>query len=162
VNDQALLDLVIGSVYKLKSIVLERLNGSTYLPVSSLSPVTSTTITLADENPKPGKNYYRVRLVNENDETVYVSTDEEILYVREQDLIVFPNPVRYPETLNIVVDDLDAVRVRLYDIYGRPLREITDPGLIKTIDTNELFSGAYVIEVLKSNGTKLTSRIIIL
>jgi hypothetical protein len=161
VNDDALFDLKIGTTYKLQSVILERFKKGEWFAVQTISPVTNTEILLTDTNPEPEINIYRVRLVDDNDVSIY-SNEEEIFYARKSDLFVFPNPVVSGESLNIVVSDDEAVRIRLYDIFGRPLRETVDPGAIKTIDTGALLRGSYILEVLKANGKKLTTRLLIL
>jgi hypothetical protein len=161
VNDDALFDLKIGTTYKLQAVILERFKNGTWYAVQTISPVTYTEILLTDANPEPEINIYRVRLVDDNEVSIY-SNEEEIFYERKSDLFVFPNPIVPGESLNIVVSDQEAVRIRLYDIFGRSIRETVDPGAIKTIDTGALFSGAYILEVLKANGTKLTTRLLIL
>jgi hypothetical protein len=116
---------------------------------------------LTHSNPTPEKNLYRARLVADNNVSVY-SNEEEVFYAGNDDLFVFPNPVVPGESLNILVSDQEAVRIRLYDIFGRPLRETVDPGAIKTIDTTALLKGTYILEVLKANGKKVTTRLLVL
>jgi hypothetical protein len=75
--------------------------------------------------------------------------------------LFFPNPILSGELVNIVVDDQNAVQLRLYDMMGRIHREIMDEAIVKTLDTSSLPGGAYVVEVIKPNGQRLTTRLII-
>lgn len=160
VTDDAIFDLTVGTTYKLQSVVLERLTDNVAVEIQKVTAL-GTTIVLQDTNPAPGSNQYRVRLENSNQDILYVSGYEEILYARSQDLFVYPNPISSGELLNIVVDDLGTVRLRVYDAIGRLMEDLTDPGIIKTIDTTTLIKGAYIIEVLKSNGSRLTARLMV-
>ncbi|HEU5292602.1 MAG TPA: T9SS type A sorting domain-containing protein, partial [Cyclobacteriaceae bacterium] len=122
---------------------------------------TGTNIILQDSNPEPGINQYRVRLENNSMESVYISNYEKIFYVRNQDLFIYPNPIATGEMLNVVVNDLGTVTLRVFDMMGRMMQEVTDPGTIKTIDTTALIKGAYIVEVLKTDGSRLTTRLMI-
>jgi hypothetical protein len=160
VTDDVSFDLTIGTTYKLESVIFERLTNNGPIEIQHVSP-TSITMLLQDSNPDPGLNRYRVRLENNNLESVYISEYEEIFYVRNQDLIIFPNPVASGELLNIVVGDLGTVRLRVYDAMGRLMKDITDEGTIKTLDTTSLIKGAYLVEVVKTNGSRLVTRLMI-
>ena len=160
VIDEAIFDLTVGTTYKLHSVIFERLDNGEPIEIQKVAPA-STSILLQDKNPQPGSNKYRVRLENNSLQTVYISEYEEIFYVRNQDVYVFPNPIASGELLNIVVGDLGTVRLRVLDAMGRLLQEVTDEGAIKTIDTSTLINGAYIIEVVKSNGSRLTARLMV-
>lgn len=160
VTDDVSFDLTIGTTYKLQSVIFERLTSDMPIEIQKVSP-TGTNILLQDSNPEPGLNRYRVRLENNNLESVYISEYEEIFYVRNQDLIIFPNPVASGELLNIVVGDLGTVRLRVYDAMGRLMKDLTDEGTIKTLDTTTLIKGAYLVEVVKTNGSRLITRLMI-
>jgi hypothetical protein len=160
VIDEARFDLTIGTTFKLKSVIFERLSKDVPTEIERISP-TGTTILLQDPSPEPGINRYRVKLEDDQMETVYVSDYEEVFYVRNQDLFVFPNPIASGELLNIVVNDLGTVRLQVYDAMGRLMEEVTDQGAIKTFNTTKLIQGAYFIEVWKTNGTRLTARLMI-
>lgn len=161
VVDDAIFDLTIGTTYKLHAIVLERLKNGVPIEIETITP-TETSIVLTDPNPEPGLNQYRVRLLDSNQELLYTSDYEDVFYARTNDIFVFPNPVVSGELLNIVVDDIDIVRLRLFDAVGRLMEEITDDGIVKTFDTTVLLRGTYVVEVTKANGIRVTSKVIVL
>ena len=160
VTDEATFDLTVGTTYKLNSVILERLSNEVTTEIQNITPI-STAIVLRDTDPEPGVNRYRVRLENENHEALYVSGFEEIVYVRSTDLFVYPNPIAAGELLNVIADDLGTVRLRVFDAIGRLMKESTDPGTIKTIDTTSLVKGAYIIELLKNDGNRLTARLMV-
>jgi hypothetical protein len=160
VTDTALFDLRVGTTYKLQSATLERLNNDVFQEIEKISAVSSVNIVLTDSEPRPGTNLYRVKLEYGDGQFTYSNT-EQIVYTRNHDIFIYPNPVLQGETLNIAVADLEAVQIKIYDSIGRLFQESTDPGEVKSIDTNSLIKGTYIVEVIKSNGTRLTARLLV-
>lgn len=160
VDDEAVFDLRIGTTYKLEIAALQRLTGEVFEDVQQISPLTATELVFTDPNPVPGINVYRVKLIDDSQIEIFSET-EQLFYTRKNDLFVFPNPILSGELVNIVVDDQNAVQLRLYDMMGRIHREIMDEAIVKTLDTSSLPGGAYVVEVIKPNGQRLTTRLII-
>lgn len=160
VDDEAIFDLRIGTTYKLKSAVLQRLKGEVFEDIQQISPLIATELVLTDPDPVPGVNIYRVKLIDDSQIEIFSET-EQLFYARKNDLFVFPNPILSGELVNIVVDYQNAVHLRLYDMMGRIHREIMDEAIVKSLDTSSLPGGAYVVEVIKPNGQRLTTRLII-
>ncbi len=160
VTDNAVFDLTIGTTYGIDSVTLERLNNNLFEEVQRIKPITNVDMIFQDTDPKPGTNTYRVQLDRSNGLVAY-SNNEQIVYVRNRDIFIFPNPVLPGESLNIVVGDQQTVEIKVYDFLGRLIQETTDPGEVKSIDTTSLIKGAYIVEVIKSNGVRLTGRLIV-
>jgi hypothetical protein len=160
VDDEAVFDLRIGSTYKVEIAVLQRLKGEVFEDIQQISPLTATELVFTDPDPVPGINIYRVKLIDDRQIEIFSET-EHLFYARKNDLFVFPNPILSGEFVNIVVDDQNAVHLRLIDMMGRVHREIIDEAMVKSLDTGSLPGGAYIVEVIKPNGQRLTTRLII-
>ncbi|GGF26573.1 S8 family serine peptidase [Hymenobacter cavernae] len=160
VTDTVQFDLTLGSVYQLKSLTLERLEP-TIAQLQTISPVNHLAMVLADPAPQPGRNVYRVRLETSTGRTFY-SEPEEVQYIRANELVAFPNPVGPEQPLQLILGEIEAIRVRIYDLLGRLRRETESTGTIHTVDVTGLGSGTYLLRVQAENGLERVVRVVIL
>lgn len=160
VTDDAVFDVTIGTYYGLDSLTLERLNGDQFETVQTIKPVLNENHVFTDANPERGTNFYRVRVSRSNGEFDYSET-EQIIFPRKRDLFIYPNPVRQGELSSIVLADPLPLKINIYDFMGRLIASGADDGEVKTIDTSTLKKGAYVVEAITSNGSKLIGKLIV-
>lgn len=160
-TDDVTFDLKIGTTYKLGTAMMERYSNAGWQIIQAINPVTGVDMIFLDENPVAGINQYRVRLTDSNNTTILISNPEEVFYVRNNDLIVYPNPASQGESITLIINDENVVTIRLYDMMGRPALETSDLGYIKSFNTQGLTKGNYILEIVKSGGQRLTKRITI-
>ena len=160
-TDEIVFDLKIGTTFKLGSAIMERYSNMGWQIIQAINPVTDVNMIFLDENPVAGINQYRVRLTDSNNATILISSPEEIFYVRNNDLIVYPNPSSQGELITLIINDESVVTIRLYDMMGRPALETSDLGYLKSFNTQGLTKGNYILEIVKSGGQRLTKRITI-
>lgn len=163
VNEQAEFDVTLGTTFNLQSVILERLNGSTFEPVQSLTAPESNNFLLTDASPRAGINIYRARLVTIAQENIF-SEEEEILFVRPADLYVFPNPLNKQDVLSVISNDQGTVQAELIDPLGKVVLRQEISGDVKVLDISEVRSiqtGIYILKIKLDTGTFLTSRVVI-
>jgi hypothetical protein len=159
VSDSVIFDLVLGTTFGLRSMVLERESSAGFVDIKSFSSVDQVSYVLGDRAPVPGRNRYRLRLDRSNNETVY-SQLEEVWYTRAQDLLLFPNPAIVGELLNVVLEN-DPVILRIYDAAGQLMWERWEDGEIKMIDTSGMSPGIFIVRISTLSGKVLTGKIIL-
>jgi hypothetical protein len=142
-----------------ESLSLERKSGTDYQVLQTIHPVTSNTHSFLDTQPLQEKNIYRIKLVRGNQEIVY-SDPETVWYSRDEYLIVYPNPVFQGEAVSLIINS-SPVDVILYDFTGRKLRQFTEDGEIKMLQTTGLNPGMYMLKVLARSGKILTAKILL-
>jgi hypothetical protein len=163
VNEQAEFDVTLGTTFNLQSVVLERLNGSTFEPVQTLTALESNNFLLTDASTRAGINIYRARLVTIAQENIF-SEEEEILFVRPSDLYVFPNPMNKQEVLSVISSDQGTVQAELFDPLGKVILRQEISGDVKVLDISEarlIHTGIYILKIKLSTGAFLTSRVVI-
>ncbi|MCB2407253.1 S8 family serine peptidase [Hymenobacter lucidus] len=161
VTDTVLFDLEVGTLYRLKSVTLERLASGGFQAVQTLTPVPARQMTFLDSSPEPGLNEYRARLELTDGRVVYSPT-ETVQYIRSGEVQAYPNPVVAGEPLQVLVADSPDARVHLYDMTGRLRRENTEGGAVKTLSTEGLAKGMYLLRVSIGSGHTMTTRVVIL
>ena len=154
-------DVMLGTVYRLKSATLERQRpDGSFEPVQTISPVSSTTFAFSDQPPAAGRYLYRVRLDNLAGQQFYSSMEEAFL-LRAGLTQAYPNPVTAGQPLHLVANTAGAVTVQLYDMLGRFQREATMDGIINELDTNGLRPGVYLLRVQTKEQTRQVIRLVI-
>jgi len=163
VNEKAEFDVSLGTTFSIQSVILERLNGSTFEPVQSLTAFESNNFLLIDVSPRAGINIYRARLTAISQENI-LSDEEEILFVSPADLYVFPNPLNKQEVLSVISSDQGTVQAELIDPLGKVVLRQEISGDVKVLDFSEahfIQAGIYILKIKLSTGAFLTSRVVI-
>ncbi|PJJ54860.1 S8 family serine peptidase [Hymenobacter chitinivorans] len=161
VTDTVLFDAEVGTLYRLKSLTLERLGAGGAQVIQVVTPVTSRQLTLQDAAPNPGRNEYRLRLELVDGRIIYSQT-EEVQFTRPDEVQAYPNPVVAGQPLQLLVAEAADVRVQFYDMTGRLRRQSTESGAIKVLATDGLAKGMYIIKVITATGTIMTTRLVVL
>ncbi|GAB3859144.1 hypothetical protein GCM10028822_35230 [Hymenobacter terrigena] len=161
VDETIRFDVILGTVYHLKSATLERQRpDGSFEALQTISPVTSTTFTFTDQPAAAGRYLYRVRLDNVASQQFYSDTEEAFLL--QAGLIqAYPNPVLAGAPLTVVANSAAPVAIRLYDMLGRFQRTAIAEGLVNLIETNGLKPGMYLLQVQQDNKPGQTLKIVI-
>ncbi len=151
VTEAVIFEVLLGTTYNLHSATLERKMDDNFIPVATISPVLEKAFTFVDPSPLPGIHSYRVRLTTINQQEI-ISEEESIFFVRETDVHIYPNPVVSGDWVNVVIYDQELALLQLTDIYGRVIREAEDFGDVKTINTETLVAGTYLLKIQTGDG----------
>jgi hypothetical protein len=162
VTDTVLLDLEVATTYRLRSVQLERWTNGRFVAVQSVSPVNDPLMTFTDPLPTRGANRYRVRLENVRNEIFY-SDEERVIYVRQDQIIPFPNPVKQGEPVSVAGEwgAAPETQYRLYDNLGKLQFERRETGTIHQLPTHMLRKGIYLLEARTGNTPPAVSRIVV-
>ena len=161
VDETIRFDVVLGTVYQLKSATLERQRpDGSFEAVQTISPVTSTTFLFTDQPPAAARYLYRVRLGNVAGQQFYSGTEEAFLLAAGL-VQAYPNPVMAGQPLQLLVNTPGTVVGRLYDMLGRFQRETIVDGQINQLDTNGLRPGMYLLRVQAEGQAQQVIRIVI-
>ena len=161
VTDTVRLRLTLGSLYRLRSVQLQRLGPAGFETIQTLSPVTSLSILFTDLNAQPGANQYRI--VGEDVAgRIFYSTTETVQLVRRNELLVYPVPVVAGQDLLVAGEPGVAFSLSLYDALGRLLRTSTGTAAINIFPTDGLRPGVYLLRATPATGgTPLTRRVVV-
>ena len=161
VDETIRFEVVLGTVYRLKSATLERQrpNGS-FEAVRTISPLTRSAFTFDDQPPAAARYLYRVRLDNIAGQQFYSGTEEAYL-LRAGMTQAYPNPVTADQPLELVANTAGAVTAQLYDMLGRFQRATTVDGQINQLDTNGLRPGVYLLRVQAEGQAAQVIRVVI-
>ncbi|MBG8552790.1 S8 family serine peptidase [Hymenobacter guriensis] len=160
VNSTVSFDVELASTYQLVSATLERQDASGFVAVQTQSPISSTTLQFADMDPPQGSSLYRVRLTTASGASFY-SQAERVFYLPENELAVFPNPLRAGEFVRVAVTGGPALRLRLFDSVGRLCRETTADGVLNELSTQGLKPGSYLLRAETEDGRRWSRHVLV-
>ncbi|WP_165864902.1 S8 family serine peptidase [Rufibacter latericius] len=161
VSDSVILDLQISTVFGIEAMYLEKKVAGAFQPIQTLEVGQQTRFVLQDVAPLSGKNEYRVKMVTNTGNTFY-SPEESLFYTPANYIQVYPNPNLAGGELNIITQDDGVNTIFLYDQMGRLIREYSQDGSIKVIDTKGISPGAYFVKVFSSAGALTQAKVILL
>ena len=99
-----------------------------------------------DNSPYKPKTYYRLKQIDTDNSyeyygPIYIDTDMEL--VEPTDLNVFPNPSHN----SIIISNLEIGKdIKIYDLSGRLILEISNPNQETSIDIHDFSKGTYIIK----------------
>jgi hypothetical protein len=161
VADTVRLRLVLGSLYRLRSVQLQRLGPAGFEAIQTVDPVTSLSVLFTDLAAAPGANQYRVVGQDVAGRTFYSPT-EIVQLVRRNELLVYPMPVVAGQDLLVAGEPGVSFDLRMYDTLGRLLRTSTGTAAINLFSTEGLQPGVYLLRATSATGgTTLTRRVVI-
>lgn len=159
INNTAQLNLELGSLYNIKSIVLEKLNGTGFTPLKQVTNINGLSVSFIDSFITRGLNTYRIKLELANGKVVYSQT-ETVYYFKGADYIVFPNPVAQNQAIKIAVNNVDSALMQIFDVRGVKVFEKALNNLIITIPAGKLGKGLYFIQITDNKHREVSKLVV--
>ncbi len=135
--------------------VVERSNnGSSYTDIGKVNAVgnssTPVNYTFSDNSPSKGVNYYRLRIVDKDNN----AKNSPVRSVRNDglaDIAIYPNPVKEILTVNITADKAESGMLYITDLsgkvfYNRTLNIVQGANVLP-VNISNMANGAYIIKV---------------
>lgn len=144
-NNDVLINLNLGSVVNLSSVVWEKITANNQFVAFGTSKISSSlNYQFTDPNPRKGIQYYRAKLVTQDGKTIFSDT-ARVNYLQPNQFVVYPNPVS--SLLNVLSGDLNNYQFKLYDTTGRLSMNAELNELKSTIQLS-VIPGIYVYVIL--------------
>ena len=151
ITDTVRLALRLGTLYRLQSIQLQRLNPAGFTTIQTLSPVTRLATLFTDLTAAPGLNQYRVRGLDVAGQP-FCSDTVAVQLVRRGELLVFPVPVGVGQDLQVAGEPGAPLQLDLYDALGRHVRTALVGGALNLFSTAGLRPGVYLLRATPTTG----------
>ncbi|MGH2647560.1 MAG: T9SS type A sorting domain-containing protein, partial [Ginsengibacter sp.] len=170
VDGKILLNWKADNEYDLKNYVIEHKNSYNNFTEIGSKPATgnsnnSTEYNFFDNNPDPGKNFYRLKLIN-NDNTYTYSNIILITgqQVRPQ-ITIYPNPVK--DLLNIDFRNTNnhVYKISIYNAVNQLVKEATFisgvNNQLQLTRTKAMGTGMYIVRIIdQNNDEQFTQKVI--
>lgn len=146
-DNRTLLQLDLSTNYEVTSIAFEKKENDQFLELFSASPGPALSFSHTDEQPHQGVNTYRARVDLNNGDKRY-SDPVDVYYTNSQPIVVFPNPARNSEPLQVIFGPEEISTFVLFDAQGRRLLTFVPTEALHTLHINPLSPGVYFYGVL--------------
>lgn len=141
-GDAIQLDLSLGSIYNLKSLIWEKqTTAGQFMRLAETGIISGQlNYSLTDNHPGFGPQFYRVTFITTDG--LQVHTDLlKINFLKEADFVTYPNPV--VDYLSIVSGDFDPYSFSLFNLSGQKVLDENGAGA-KQVKVSTLLPGIYI------------------
>ena len=115
---------------------------------------------VADNNLTKGINRYRIRIELATGNIIYSNT-ETVYYLAGDKYIIYPNPVKRQQFINILAVELGNQVLQLFNSFGQKIVEKKMTDLSIQIATGALAKGLYFYIIVKDGKKDATGKIIV-
>lgn len=134
---------------------VQRFNANRFETIGAVSAtgysMTASHYQFVDQNPNPGRNFYRVKLIGLNGSTDYSEYCETMMGAGRGEIMtsvnLFPNPAGADVTVSVTGMPVDDAVITLMDQSGRIVSSTNMSNNIASLDITGLSSGIYLIKV---------------
>jgi hypothetical protein len=146
------LDLLLGTLYNIERIVVEKFDGTGFIAIQSISVIPGIAVSFMDPSLLQGANIYRIRIELAGGGVVY-SQPATLYYLGDAEYILFPNPVQQGQSLNVLIsDNAGVVRLQIMNTMGQNVQEVILNDIRATIPTGRLARGLYLCRFINEAG----------
>jgi hypothetical protein len=158
--DRVLLDLELGTLFRIKSIGWEKLINGSYVLLQSVSNVTDLNLFYSDSALVQGWNTYRVRFELTNG-TVFYSDPVSVFYFGERRYIVYPNPAAQGQPVFVQDADPGSTLLQVFNTAGVKVYERVLDESANLIPSHRLGKGIYILRFLSTDKQEKSLKLVI-
>lgn len=158
--NQARLQLQLGSVHGISSILLQKLSGAAFNTLQTIDAPSLLQFDLTDASLNQGANIYRVALQLQDGRIIY-SNMETVYYLNTTAYLIYPNPASINGGFKILQQEPSVIRVLMHDAAGRLVKDETHQDLVVTVNTLHLQKGLYFVTIVKDDKNVFRGKIVI-
>lgn len=151
----------LGSFYHVASLQFQKLQGGQYVTLRTLAAPTTTAFSFADSSLTRGVNMYRLQITLSGGQVIY-SNEVSVYHFVQGDVIVYPNPARQQEGVNILTNLAGRIRIQVYSETGALVYTTKLSTLVQQIPAYKLSKGLYIIKVITDDGATSYQKLVVL
>jgi hypothetical protein len=159
-NSSALLDLNIGTNYKVKNISFQKLTLNGIVDLQILNNIVGLHFSYTDNNLTKGLNVYRAK-IQLNDGTIIYSDTATVYYFINNVYILYPNPAPQYQPVTILSDDPDITLLQVFNSIGQKIYEKQLDQLSNQIPVGLLSKGFYFLRIVKEGKTQTMLKLVV-
>ncbi len=155
------LELQLGAVYKVKSIVWEKyLPGGGFRILHTTIPTSALSYSFIDSFLQTGPNTYQLR-IELLDGRIIPSQPETIYYFGNSNYIVYPNLAKLPELVKILNKEFQVSRLEIFNTAGAKIYEKKFSDFLSYIPTERLSKGIYFLRLTGEDNKQETFKLVL-
>ena len=159
-GNTAVLDLLVGTNYKIKKISFQKLNGTGFIDIQTINNISGLQFSYVDNNLSKGLNVYRVKIELTNG-TITYSDEATVYYFKNGGYILYPNPAPQFQLITILSNDPDITQLQVFNSVGQKVYEKSLDQLVNEIPRGRLSKGFYFLRIVKNNKTQTVLKLVV-
>ena len=159
-NQTALLTTILGTLAGVQEIKFQKFISGQYQTINTINQPLSTVFNYADNSLLKGINQYRV-LIQLTNGSIIESEHVQVYYLPGDPVIVFPNPAKINERINIIAKDIGVYKIQVMDANGRKVHEQILNDVLTQLPSFTLSRGLYFIRIIGEEGFSTTQKLIV-
>ncbi|MFC4231379.1 T9SS type A sorting domain-containing protein [Parasediminibacterium paludis] len=159
-TNNVLLNWQVSNEVNLNTYIVERSNnGSSFLEITSVNAINVAGYNYTDGHPLLGKNYYRLKLLNQDGSFSYSSV-ELVDIANQSSMQLFPNPAKDLLEVRFTKLTADIATLRLLNYTGQAVKTVIAGNVNQaniSLSLEGLASGLYSLQLL-NNGQQISTQ----
>jgi hypothetical protein len=151
----------LGSVYNVAALSFQKLQGEQFKTLQTVASPSATAFTFTDPALARGVNKYRLQITLSGGQVIY-SSEVAAYHFVQGDVIVYPNPVRQQEPVNILTSLAGRQMIQVYSETGALIYSGRLKNLVQQIPAHKLSKGLYIIKVIGDDGATSYQKLVVL
>lgn len=159
-GSNASLRIQLGTVSNIASVSIVRSNSKGAQTVQTLVPPLQTITNITDANLTRGVNNYQLQIKLTNGAIIY-SNIESVYYFPDVPVIVYPNPARQNQPVNIIVQTPGIYSIIIYDAGGRMILSQSLDAIYQQLPPLRLSKGFYLAKIILQDAKPFVQKLIV-
>jgi hypothetical protein len=159
-GNTAFLTTELGTLYNVKDITFQKLGTLGFQNLKTISKPFTTSATYSDLQLTQGANVYRLQ-VKLNDGSIIYSSSDMVFYFPGNPVLIYPNPVKQNQSVNIIAQDPGIYSIKIYDLNGQLVFQEPLNNIIQQLWAMRLPTGLYVVKFTGDDGKTFTQKLVV-
>jgi len=150
----------LGTVYSVAAVSFQKLTASGAQIIKTFTAPAINQLTVTDTSLTRGVNRYQL-LIQLTNGMVIKSNIESVYYFPDLPVIIYPNPARQNERINIIANLPFSYSIQIYDATGKLIQAKTLNAFTNYIPPYTLSKGVYFIKIISKDGKPGVQKLIV-
>jgi len=159
-NNTALLTTELGTLYNVQEVAFQKLGSSGFQTIKTFFNPSALDLAFTDLQLTQGANLYRAQ-VQLNDGTIVYSNTDLAYFFPGQPVIIYPNPARQNQSINIIARDPGIYSIDLFDVNGKLAHQQKLVTISQRMENLRLSAGLYFVRITDDQGKAFVQKLIV-
>ena len=158
--NSAFLTAELGTLFNVSEVSFQKITALGIQNLKTISNPSAANLDYTDLHLTQGKNQYRVQIKLSSGNIVFSDTDI-VYYFPAQPVVIYPNPAKQNEAINIIAQDPGIYSIKIFDLNGRLIHQLQVTNIAQQMWTEQFPAGMYFVNVIKDGGILFTQKLIV-
>ncbi|MDQ3846483.1 MAG: T9SS type A sorting domain-containing protein, partial [Bacteroidota bacterium] len=159
-RDEAVFTAMLGTTFNVSDIAFQKLHNNQFINLKTISKPTATSFAFTDSSLTQGVNKYRLQIRLNNGTALY-SHEIRTYHFADASTIIYPNPARQEEPVNIITNGASETRIEVLSANGAFILSMPLTSTLTQIQPNLLSKGIYFIRIINDEGKVSTQKLVV-